>query len=140
MVLTRVDGSTMKLSESGAKVALINFWATWCEACMDELPSLIKLHEAYKPQGLEILGINLDEKPAKAIASISGEFSLKFPNFMDHDGRLGDAFDVHAIPFTLVIDSSRKILETAAGDRNWMDPAFTTRLKGWLGQADQPKR
>ena len=132
--LTRTDGSKILLSSLQAKVVLINFWATWCEACMEEMPSLVKLYDEYKPQGLEVVGINLDEKPAQAIASTASEFGMKFQNFMDADGKLGDAFDVHAIPLTVIVDGSRKILEKVAGDRNWMHPSFTDKAKGWLAQ------
>ena len=132
--LTRTDGSKVALSSLRAKVVLINFWATWCEACMEEMPSLVKLHNEYQQLGLEVVGINLDEKPTQAIASTASEFGMKFPNFMDADGKLGDAFDVHAIPLTVIVDGSRKILEKVAGDRNWMHPSFTTKAKAWLGQ------
>ncbi len=138
--LTRTDGTKALLSSIPAKVMLINFWATWCEACMEEMPSLVKLHEEYKQHGLEVIGINLDEKPSQAIASTAAEFGMKFQNFTDADGKLGDAFDVHAIPLTVIVDGSRKILEKVAGDRDWMHPAFTTKAKAWLEQAGQPSR
>ena len=135
-----LDGSSVLLSQGKSKVLLINFWATWCEACIDEMPSLVRLHERFSSQGVEIYGVNLDEKPAQAIPATAGEFKIKFPNFIDRDGKLGDAFDVHAIPFTVIVDPSRKVLETVAGDRDWTSPAFVEKLRGWLAQADQAKR
>lgn len=137
---TSADGNKVLLSKAGHKVVLINFWATWCEACMEEMPSLVKLREKFAPQGFEIFGVNLDENPEKAIASTTAEFGIRFPNFTDPDGRLGDLFDVHAIPLTLVIDSNRKVLEIVSGERDWMEKPFTTRLTEWLGQASQPSR
>lgn len=138
--LVRADGSKTQLSTIPAKVILINFWATWCEACMEEMPSLVKLYDEYHKLGLEVVGINLDEKPAQAIAATSAEFGMKFQNFSDADGKLGDAFDVHAIPLTIIVDQSRKILEKVSGDRDWMQPSFVTKTRAWLGQADQPKQ
>ncbi|MFN7685680.1 MAG: TlpA family protein disulfide reductase [Oligoflexia bacterium] len=138
-----LDGSSAKgvmLSQSKHKVLLINFWATWCEACMDEMPSLVKLHQEFHSQGFEIYGVNLDEKPQQAIPATVAEFGIPFPNFVDRDEKLSDAFDVHAIPLTIIIDQSRRVLETVAGDRNWMRADFVERLKGWLAQADQAKR
>lgn len=135
-----LDGSVRSLSESKAKVILINFWATWCEACMEEMPSLVRLHREFSAQGFEIYGVNLDQKPSQAIPATEAEFGMKFPSFIDRDGALSDAFDVHAIPLTVIIDRSRKVLDSVAGDRDWMKSDFTSRLKSWLGQADQAKR
>lgn len=136
----RTDGGGQRLSQSGHKVLLVNFWATWCEACIEEMPSLVKLRERFAAQGLEIYGVNLDENPEKAIAATAAEFGIRFPNFTDPEGALGDLFDVHAIPLTLVIDSKRKVLEVVAGERDWMEKSFIDRLTGWLAQGSQPSR
>jgi thiol-disulfide isomerase/thioredoxin len=135
-----LDGSVHTLSQSKAKVVLINFWATWCEACMEEMPSLVRLHKEFSSQGFEIYGVNLDQKPAQAIPATEAEFGMKFQSFIDRDGALSDAFDVHAIPLTVVIDRSRKVLDSVAGDRDWMNRNFTSKLREWLSQADQAKR
>jgi thiol-disulfide isomerase/thioredoxin len=127
-----LDGKSVQLSQIQARVVLINFWATWCEACMDEMPSLVRLHEQLAGQGFEIYGVNLDEKPGQAIPATVAEFKIRFPNFIDRGGTLGDAFDVHAIPFTVIVDRSRKVLETVAGDRDWTHPRFVAKLRAWL--------
>jgi len=138
--LPSADGKITQLSSVPHKVILINFWATWCEACMEEMPSLVKVRDTFAVQGFEIYGVNLDEKPGPAIASTTAEFGIKFPNFTDADGKLGDLFDVHAIPLSIIVDSSRKVLEVTSGDRNWMAADFTNKLKGWLAQGSQPSR
>ena len=139
LTFNQTDGKSFKLSDSKAKVILINFWATWCEACMEEMPSLVQLHNTYQSKGLEIYGVNLDEDPAKAIAATSKEFEIKFTSFFDRDGKLGEAFDVHAIPLTITVDQMRKILEIKAGDRDWMDKSYLQKLENWL-QGDQANR
>ncbi|MEN9722175.1 MAG: hypothetical protein RJB38_161 [Pseudomonadota bacterium] len=133
--LYRPDGSKARLSEMMKTVTLINFWATWCEACIEEMPSLVKFHQTYRDRGVEVLGINLDEAPQKAIVSTKEEFDIGFENFIDHDGELSNAFDVHAIPLTVTIDSSRKILELQAGDRDWMEPSYLKKVDGWLSES-----
>lgn len=130
----RVDGTAYRLSESKARVILVNFWATWCEACMEEMPSLVKLFDTYREKGLEIIGVNLDEEPVRAIAATTQEFRIQFANFVDKDEALGSAFDVHAIPLTITVDSTRKILEVKAGDRDWMAPEYLRKLEGWLAK------
>ena len=134
LTLRRVDGSTFKISESQARIVLINFWATWCEACMEEMPSLVKLHAKYRDKGVEIYGVNLDEDPAKAIASTTKEFGIQFISFLDHEGKLSDAFDVHAIPLTITLNRSRKILEIKAGDRDWVESEYLKKLDSFLAE------
>ena len=135
----QTDGKPFKLSDSTAEVILINFWATWCEACMEEMPSLVQLHNTYRSKGLEIYGVNLDEDPAKAIATTSKEFEIKFTSFLIDVGKLGDAYDVHAIPRTVTLNRSRKVLEIQAGDRDWMSQPYLKKLDNWL-QGDQANR
>src|SRR5688572_1298378 len=61
--LTYLNGTTTPVSKISAKVMMINFWATWCEACMEEMPSIVKLRNTYQSRGFEVLGVNLDEDP-----------------------------------------------------------------------------
>ena len=128
------DGSRVALSKIRAKVILVNFWATWCEACMEEMPSLVKLYDTYTDKGVEIIGINLDDDPIRAILTTSREFGIQYGNFVDPDGKLGNAFDVHAIPLTITMDASRKVLEVKAGDRDWMAPEYLKKLEGCLAK------
>jgi hypothetical protein len=101
---------------------------------MEEMPSLVKLHDTYREKGLEIYGVNLDDDPARAIATTTQEFGIHFANFIDKDGTLGDAFDVRAIPLTITMDSSRRILEIKSGDRDWMSPEYLKKPDAWLAQ------
>lgn len=128
----RLDGSKFRVSEMKFQVLLVNFWATWCEACMEEMPSLVKLHDTYRGRGLEILGVNLDEDSAKAIRSTTEEFKIGFTNTVDPENVLGTAFDVHAIPLTVTMNSKREILEIQGGDRDWMKPSYLSKVDGWL--------
>ena len=131
--LHRVGGEAVHLSDLHYRVLLINFWATWCEACMEEMPSLVQLHDTHRGRGLEVAGINLDEGSAKAIASTTQQFKIGFSHYIDLEGQLSDHFDVHAIPLTITIDSTRKVLEIQAGDRDWMSADYWKKVEGWLG-------
>ena len=58
--LIKIDGTKVQISDLPHKVMMINFWATWCEACMEEMPSLIALRDQYSPKGFEVLGVNVE--------------------------------------------------------------------------------
>jgi len=108
--LTSIAGEKISVSTLKSKVILINFWASWCEACMQEMPSLVKLHKTFKDHGFEILAINLDDNPEMMVPRIKKQYYIEFPLFMDPENVLADLFDVHAIPLTIVMNAQRKIL------------------------------
>jgi thiol-disulfide isomerase/thioredoxin len=101
------------------KVVLINFWATWCSACIEEMPSIVKLREKFKDRGFEVLGVNVDEKPELVVPSMVTKLKMNFPLFVDRDGTLSEFFDVHAIPLSILLTNEGKVLLVESGDRDW---------------------
>src|SRR5258708_8010116 len=69
--LTAVDGKTVKLSDFRGKAVLLNFWATWCEPCKIEMPWFVDLQNKYGPQGLQVVGVAMDDASPKEIAEFS---------------------------------------------------------------------
>lgn len=130
--LTKLSGESIHISDLKAKVILVNFWATWCDACMEEMPSIVELREHYKNKGFEVVGINLDEKPEISAPKALQDLKIGFPIFKDPDGKTADFFDVHAIPLTVIIDHQRKILLMKDGEQNWNTPAIQSELERWL--------
>lgn len=126
------DGKSAKLSDFHSKVTLVNFWATWCEACMEEMPSLVALREAYKNKGLEVVGINLDQNASSVVPHAVKQFKIDFPVFQDPENKIADFFDVHAIPLSAVLTADRKILYIENGERNWNDQETRKLLDKWL--------
>ena len=117
--LTALNGQQSKVGDLPHKVMLINFWATWCEACMEEMPSLVTLRDQYAPKGFEVLGINVDENPSQVVPDTTKKMGIKFPVFTDKNNALAEMFDVHAIPLSVLIDKNRKILMVESGGRDW---------------------
>lgn len=134
LTLTRLDGTQEQLSLMTSKVIILNFWATWCEACMEEMPSIVQLKNAYSGKGLEVIGVNLDENPQIAVPRVIKQFQINFPIYQDPDGKIADIFDVHAIPLTIVMNQHRKILLTHDGDRDWNAPDVHQEIDRWLAQ------
>jgi thiol-disulfide isomerase/thioredoxin len=130
--LTRIDGSKTPLSRLPHRIMMINFWATWCESCIEEMPSLVKLRDQYAPKGFEVLGINVDENPKKATPPMIEKFKMKFPQFTDPGNVLADLFDVHAIPLSVVVNQDRKILLVENGGRDWDSEDVHQLMETWL--------
>jgi thiol-disulfide isomerase/thioredoxin len=119
--LVSMDGSKKDLSDLPHKVMLLNFWATWCHSCMEEMPSMVALRNKYASQGFEILGVNVDENPGKAIPQTISKYSITFPVFIDEKNKLSEIFDVHAVPLSIMINRDRKIVMFESGGREWDD-------------------
>lgn len=132
--LVRMDGSKVSLSDLKHKVMLINFWATWCEACLEEMPSLVQLRNQYSNRGFEVLGINVDDNPVPAASQMASKLAINFPLFTDKNGELSSIFDLNAIPLTVIINEDRKILMIEAGGRDWNSDDIHQLLGKWLSE------
>jgi thiol-disulfide isomerase/thioredoxin len=123
---------SVKVSSLKHKVTLVNFWATWCEACMVEIPSMLKLRAEYQNQGFGIVFINVDENPASVLPKTLPKMGIDFQIYTDTEQKLADLFQVHAIPLSVILDQNRKILMIESGERNWNSAEIKEKIQGWL--------
>lgn len=124
--------ATELLAKQKTKVLLVNFWATWCEACVVEMPSLVKLRQKFKDRGFEIAVVSVDQNPEAVVPKALRSFGIDFETFIDPEGELAEVFDVHAIPLTVVMDAKRKILWVENGERDWNSPEIHSKMEQWL--------
>lgn len=103
--LATTAGQTLKLSDLRGRPVAVNFWATWCPACRQELPALEAAYEKFGPQGVAVLGIDLRED-AETVKTFAGQFGLSFPLLLDGDGLLSGEYRVLGIPTTVFIDTA----------------------------------
>jgi thiol-disulfide isomerase/thioredoxin len=130
--LQPIEGNKVRLSSLPHKIMMINFWATWCESCIEEMPSLVKLRDKYAGRGFEVLGINVDENPKKATPPMIEKFKMKFPQYTDKGNVLAELFDVHAIPLTVILNQDRKVLMVETGGRDWDSEEIHQMMDLWL--------
>ena len=130
--INQFQGKELKASELGSKVMLVNFWATWCEACMVEMPSIIKLRNAYAAKGFEVVAVNVDQNPNAVLPRTIQKFGFGFPVYFDKDQKLSDFFNIEAIPLTIILDKDRKILLIENGERDWNGADIRAQLERWL--------
>ena len=97
------QGDNKKLSEYRGKVVLINFWASWCGPCQQELPKLSELKQLHDEHDFELLAINIDEEPNKAIR-LAKKLGINFPVLFDEEKNVSKLYDIDAMPMTVLID------------------------------------
>jgi len=113
------------------KVVFLNFWATWCGPCRDEMPSMEALYGRYKEKGLEILAVNMRESPEQVLAFMTNN-RLSFPALLDADGRVGSAYGVQAIPSSFLIDREGNIVSRIVGSIDWDTPKIRAAFEHLL--------
>ncbi len=101
--LTSRDGSVVQLSSLKGNVVLINFWATWCAPCRQEMPLLDAIYQKYNHVGFEMLGINV-ENDAKGAERYLTETPVTFPILFDPTGKVSKQYNVKAMPSTVLVD------------------------------------
>lgn len=97
------QGDNKKLSEYRGKVVLINFWASWCGPCQQELPKLAELRQLHEEYDFELLAVNIDEEPEKAL-KLASKLGINFPVLFDEEKRVSKLYDIDAMPMTILID------------------------------------
>ncbi len=116
--LKNLEGSSVSLKDFAGKVVFLNFWATWCGPCRDEMPAMEKLWQTFKEEAFVILAVDLREGQ-KEVSSFMQNYGLTFPVLLDSRGEVGSMYAVRAIPTTYLIDSAGRIVGKALGARDW---------------------
>lgn len=132
LTLEDLDGQQHALTDYRGELVVVNFWATWCPPCMEEIPMLIEAQEALRAQGLRILGPAMDDKAA--VARFVERQGMNYPVFAD-PAQVGPALSAlgdtqGALPYTVVIDRDGKLVESHHGklDRDEFDALIAPYL------------
>jgi peroxiredoxin len=113
--LTTLDGKTVRLSDFRGKAVLLNFWATWCEPCKVEMPWFVEMQKQYGDQGLQILGVAMDDASPKDISQFTKEMGVNYPIMIGKDS-VGDAYGgVQFLPATFYIGRDGKVVNKVFG-------------------------
>jgi len=116
------DGRKRSLTDYRGKVVFLNFWASWCESCRDEMPSMERLYREFKGKGLEIVAVNVKDKRPDALAFVK-ELKLNYPVLMDPEGEVGLLYGAFGLPVTYLIDRKGVVLARLWGPADWYSPA-----------------
>jgi peroxiredoxin len=117
-----LDGKMVSLADYKGKVVLLNIWATWCSPCVEEMPSMEKLHQELKGEGFEILAVSIDASGAKDVLPFMKKYKLSFPALTDTRGAIKELYQTTGVPESFIIDKDGIIVEKVIGPRDWATP------------------
>jgi peroxiredoxin len=129
--LPRPEGSRFTLSEQRGKIVLVNFWATWCPPCLEELPAMERLWRRHKDEGFVLVAISLDADPAKVPPYVAAH-RFTFPIAVDPKMAVAEKYGVRALPSSFVIDRDGTMAGVALGPRAWDDRAAHALVQAML--------
>ena len=113
--LINLKGETVSLSDFRGKVVILDFWATWCPPCKAEIPGFVELHSKYADQGLEIIGISLDQGDLSVVPTFTESYNVQYPILYYKDEVIMNYGGIRSIPTTFIIDKDGKIVERLVG-------------------------
>lgn len=116
--LTTLDGRTLRSQDLAGKVVLLNFWATWCGPCKEEMPSLARLQTRFDPAQLQVLTVTTDRYP-QGIRQFFGQLGITLPVLFDEDQEVSRTFMVRGLPTTVLIAPDGRVSGRAVGPRAW---------------------
>ena len=118
--LQDIDGNLHRLSEYRGRPVIINFWATWCPPCREEIPSMNRAWQVLREEGIAMLAINVGEDE-DTIFVFTADYPADFPLLLDQSGDIIGQWPVKGLPTTYVIAPDGSIAYRAIGGREWDD-------------------
>jgi len=131
LVLTDANGTAHRLSDYRGKVVLLNFWATWCEPCRDELPSIERLRAALAGRPFIALGVQMGGS-ARTARDTAESLALRFPLLLDRDSRATAAWGVKTLPTTFLIGPDGEVAFSHVGELDWSSAEGRRRIEQLL--------
>ncbi len=129
--LKTVDGKNITLSDFRGQVVLLDFWASWCGPCKEEMPYLTLLQKTYGKDGFTVLAVNIDNESKNALKFLK-EHSIRLPLILDEKKRVVSAYDVQAMPTTMIIDQKGWIRYVHSGFEAEKFPLYKQQIEKLL--------
>jgi peroxiredoxin len=125
--LKDMQGNSVTLSQFRGKVVFLNFWASWCPPCREEMPSMERLHEVYAGRDFVMLAINVEQN-INDVRAFLQKSPHTFPILLDADTRAQGLYGVYRFPETFLIDKNGRIAEHYLGARDWSSSEFLGKI------------
>ncbi len=116
--LPALDGGTFRLAEQRGKTVLVNFWATWCPPCLEEMPAMERLWRKHKDANFVLVAVSVDTDPQKVTPFVS-EHKLTFPIAFDTKMAIAEKYGVRALPSSFIVGRDGTLAALALGPRHW---------------------
>lgn len=131
-VVSIADGSTLKLSDLKGKVVLLNFWATWCPPCREEIPSMMKLNRLMAGKPFQMVAVSIDEGGKTVLESFFKETGYSLPTYLDESGVSVKSYGVTGVPESFIIDRNGVLAKKVIGGFAWDSPEAVSFLEGLM--------
>jgi peroxiredoxin len=132
LALKTLQGRAHDLAQYRGTVVLVNFWATWCEPCRDEMPSIERLKEKFAGQPFEVFAVNVDEPEARVRAFLE-KMPLQFTVLLDPGKQVTKTWNARILPASYLIGRDGRVRYSAIGDIDWSDERVVKRVGELLG-------
>lgn len=129
--LHSVAGPNLRLQEQRGQVVMLNFWASWCGPCRQEMPQLDRLYEKYHAAGFQLLGVNVDEDVHNA-TGVSSKLGLHFPVLLDTEKKVSRLYDLNTMPSTVLIDRDGRVRYIHRGYRDGYERTYEEQIRELL--------
>jgi peroxiredoxin len=129
--LPNPDGKKVSLKDFRGKLVFLNFWATWCVPCREEMPAMEKLYQEFKDRNFVILAVNVKDRKQDAV-NFAKELKLSYPIVIDPDAQVGLLYGAWGLPTTYLIGPKGEGLARAWGPAEWYSPAARNLIKDLL--------
>jgi len=126
--LKSASGENLKLSEYRGEVVLINFWASWCGPCRQEMPALDELQNRYRSLGFTVLGVNVEEDSRKA-REVLKDLQVSFPVLLDDRSTVSRLYDIVAMPSTVLVDRNGNIRYLHKGYQPGLEDVYLQQVR-----------
>jgi peroxiredoxin len=126
--LSDLTGQTSTLSQYKGQVVMVNFWATWCGPCQQEMPLLDQMYKKYKPAGFVLLGVNVD-KEAPAVKDLLARKPVSFPVLLDPTNAVSKAYHLDEMPSSVIIDRKGTIRYVHRGYKPGDENEYQDRIR-----------
>ena len=125
------SGENLRLSEYRGDVVMINFWATWCGPCRQEMPLLDELYSRYQRVGFSLLGVNIDDDSRRAMDMIR-ELGVSFPVLFDTRKEVSRLYEVDAMPVTVIVDREGNVRHVHEGYKPGYEQKYLDEIRSLL--------
>lgn len=129
--LKSLAGDNLKLSEMRGEVVMLNFWASWCGPCRQEMPILEKIYQKYRPLGFTLLGVNVEEDSEEAKRYLK-DVEVNFPILFDNRNQVSQLYHIIAMPSTILIDRDGQLRYLHQGYQPGVEQQYIDHVKSLL--------
>jgi peroxiredoxin len=137
--LPDLDGQQVSLQQYRGKLVFLNFWATWCIPCREEMPAMEQLHQTFQQQGLVILAVDLKESPDK-VKAFFDQYRLSYTALLDGSGSVFRDYQVMGLPTTYLIGRDGTLLARGVGGRDWTRAEGKDLIRALLAGAPEASK